>query len=104
MPESTPPERAPSDQKKPVVPPAARAAAARAEAEAAERRRAQKLEAPNPTWWAPVFVTLLVLGLIWIVVFYVTQGRYPVQSFGYGNLVAGFVLLISGFAMTMRWK
>ena len=104
MPESTPPERAPSDQKKPVVPPAARAAAARAEAEAAERRRAQKLDAPNPTWWAPVFVTLLVLGLVWIVVFYVTQGAWPIKSFGYWNLIVGFGLLLTGFAMTMKWK
>ena len=75
-----------------------------AKAHLSERRRAQKLEKPNPTWWAPVFVTLLVLGLLWIVVFYVTQGRFPVQSFGYWNLVSGFALLISGFAMTMRWK
>ncbi|MEI2647444.1 MAG: cell division protein CrgA [Dermatophilaceae bacterium] len=91
-------------QAKPVVPPAAKAAQKRMEREQAERRRAQKLEKPNPTWWAPVFVTLLVLGLLWIVVFYVTQGRFPVQSFGYWNLVSGFALLISGFAMTMRWK
>ena len=31
-----------------------------------------KAAEPNPTWWAPVFITLLVLGLLWIVVYYVT--------------------------------
>jgi len=59
---------------------------------------------PNPSWWAPVFITLLVLGLLWIVVFYVSSGAYPVAAFGYWNLVAGFGLLLVGFAMTMRWR
>jgi len=30
--------------------------------------RTSKAVEPNPTWWAPVFITLLVLGLLWIVV------------------------------------
>ncbi len=59
---------------------------------------------PNPSWWAPVFVTLMLLGLLWIVVFYITSGAFPVAAFGYWNLVAGFGLLIAGFAMTMRWR
>ena len=63
-----------------------------------------KAAAPNPEWWAPVFVTLLLVGLAWIVVFYVTQGSWPIQAFGYGNLVAGFALLLAGFGMAMRWR
>lgn len=59
---------------------------------------------PNPSWWAPVFITLLILGLLWIVVFYVSSGAYPVAAFGYWNLVAGFGLLLAGFGMTMRWR
>lgn len=59
---------------------------------------------PNPEWWVPVFVTLLLLGLVWIVVFYITQGAWPIGAFGYGNLVAGFVLLLAGFGMAMRWR
>lgn len=59
---------------------------------------------PNPSWWAPVFVTLMLLGLLWIVIFYISSGAFPVAAFGYWNLVAGFSLLIAGFAMTMRWR
>lgn len=66
--------------------------------------RAGKPPGQNPSWWAPVFITLLLLGLLWIVVFYVSAGAYPVQAFGYWNLVAGFGLLLVGFAMTMRWR
>ncbi len=66
--------------------------------------RAAKPATANPEWWVPVFVTLLLLGLIWIVTFYVTQGAWPVAKFGYGNLVAGFGLLLAGFGMAMRWR
>lgn len=66
--------------------------------------RATTSDVANPTWWAPVFITLLILGLIWVVVFYVTSGAWPVAAFGYWNLVAGFGLLLTGFAMTMRWR
>jgi hypothetical protein len=34
----------------------------------------------------------------------VSQGAWPIQAFGYGNLVAGFVLLLGGFGMAMRWR
>ena len=59
---------------------------------------------PNPEWWVPVMVTLMLLGLAWIVVFYITQGAFPVAAFGYFNLIAGFALLIGGFAMAMQWR
>lgn len=59
---------------------------------------------PNPTWWAPAFITLLVLGLLWIVVYYVSEYKYPIESLGAWNLGVGFALLLSGFVMTMRWR
>ena len=63
-----------------------------------------KATAPNPAWWAPVFITLLVLGLLWIVVYYISEYRFPIESLGAWNLGVGFVLLMSGFIMTMRWR
>ncbi len=87
-----------------VKPPAARVAEAKAVAEAERRRQAAKVAAPNPSWWVPVFVTLLLVGLLWIVTFYVTAGAWPIAAFGYWNLVIGFGILILGFSMTMRWR
>ena len=49
-----------------------------------------KATEPNPTWWAPVFITLLVLGLLWIVVYYVTSTGTPSRSIGVWNLGVGF--------------
>ncbi|HEX2706084.1 MAG TPA: cell division protein CrgA [Candidatus Lustribacter sp.] len=59
---------------------------------------------PSPRWWAPTFVTLLLLGLVWIVTFYVSEQRFPVQALGYWNLGVGFGLMMTGFSMTMNWR
>lgn len=63
----------------------------------------------NPRWYVPVMLGLMVLGLVWIVVFYLTQGRYPVPEVGgwapgNWNLVGGFVFVLAGFMMTTRWR
>ncbi len=64
---------------------------------------------PNPAWWVPTMTTLMIVGLLWIVVTYLTNFKFPlpfIQSFanGNGNLIAGFVLLMGGFLMTLRWR
>ena len=59
---------------------------------------------PNARWFAPLMAGLLVLGLIWIVVYYVSQRAYPIPGIGDLNLVAGFAILLAGFGMTTRWR
>jgi hypothetical protein len=59
---------------------------------------------PNPRWWAPVMLALMVLGLVWIVVFYITQTAYPIPKISTWNLLIGFGLLLAGFGMTTRWR
>jgi hypothetical protein len=59
---------------------------------------------PNARWFLPVMLTLLLIGLAWIVVFYITQIRYPIPGIGYWNLGIGFGILLVGFGMTTRWR
>lgn len=59
---------------------------------------------PNPRWFVPLMLGLMVIGLVWIVVFYVTETAYPVPGIGNWNLVAGFAFVLSGFVMTTRWR
>jgi len=47
---------------------------------------------------------LMLVGLLWVVTFYVTSANYPIPNIGYYNLAIGFGLMISGFMMTMRWR
>ena len=58
----------------------------------------------TPRWWAPVMVTLMVLGLLWIVTAYITQLQWPIGALGPWNIAAGFGLALVGFAMTTRWR
>lgn len=60
----------------------------------------------NPRWFVPLFVTLMLLGLIWIVVYYISSTRgnvYPIPTIGNWNLAVGFGILLVGFLMTMWW-
>ncbi|MBO1755070.1 cell division protein CrgA [Allobranchiibius sp. CTAmp26] len=76
--------------------------------ELARRTTAQKVRVTggdNPTWWVPLMVGFMVLGLLWLVVTYLSQGDYPAPKLGVvWNLGIGFVLVMVGFLMTTRWK
>ena len=58
----------------------------------------------SPSWWAPVMVTLMVLGLLSVVLTYLFKGDLPVPGLGNWNLAIGFVIMIVGFFMTLRWR
>jgi len=67
----------------------------------------QAIKAGNritPRWWVATMITLMVLGLVWVVTFYLSSSRYPVPGWDNWNLLAGFGLIIVGFAMTTRWR
>ena len=59
---------------------------------------------PNPVWYKPVMFGLMLIGLIWIIVFYISEGVYPVPALGAGNILVGFGVAIVGFLMTTRWR
>ena len=56
-------------------------------------------------WVAPTMVTLLVVGLVWIVVYYVAGDRIPFMvSLGAWNFAIGFGAMVAGLVMSMRWR
>jgi hypothetical protein len=59
---------------------------------------------PNPVWFKPVMFGLMIIGLLWIITFYISEGRFPVQAWQSWNIVAGFGIAIIGFLMTTRWR
>ena len=73
-----------------------------AEAKARHKVKAQRIG--NPAWFVPVMLGLMLIGLVWVVTFYITQERYPVESWGRWNLGIGFAFILAGFSMTTRWK
>lgn len=61
-------------------------------------------DAPNPVWFKPVMFGFMLLGLVWIIVFYVSQGTLPVPALGSWNILVGFGIAFIGFLMTTRWR
>ena len=46
----------------------------------------------------------MLLGLIWIIVFYVSQNQLPIPQLGSWNILVGFGIMFIGFLMTTRWR
>ena len=85
-----------------------RAAAARV-----SRSAVKVKDAGSPAWYAPVMVSVMVLGLLWVVVTYIFQGMYPIPWFVQhhshdwlinGNLYVGFVLMLVGMLGLLNWR
>ncbi len=58
----------------------------------------------SPRWLAPTMVAMFLIGLAWIVTYYVSQARYPVPGVGSWNMGIGFLFVIAGFGLATRWK
>jgi hypothetical protein len=55
-------------------------------------------------WVAPLMLAFFLIGLAWIVVFYVTTGSLPVEAIGNWNIVIGFGFIAGGFVVSTQWK
>ena len=69
-------------------------------------REAQRTsgDAPNPVWFKPIMFGFMLLGLAWIIVYYLSQGSWPIPGINEANIAIGFGFLIIGFFMTTRWR
>ena len=64
-----------------------------------------KAAQPSPRWYAVLMVALMLLGLAWIVVYYVAGDKIPLMvSLGAWNFAIGFGAMVAGLVMSMRWR
>lgn len=60
---------------------------------------------PSPVWLAPLMLALFGIGVLWLVVFYITQGDMPfVSGLENWNLLVGFGFIIAGFGLSTQWR
>ena len=59
---------------------------------------------PNPVWFKPVMVGFMLLGLVWILVYYISGSRFPIPGLDSWNLGIGLGIALIGFLMTTRWR
>ncbi|MFE9256459.1 cell division protein CrgA [Streptomyces sp. NPDC006879] len=67
-------------------------------------RQATNIRLSGSSWIAPIMLALFLIGLAWIVVFYVTDTRLPVEALGNWNIVVGFGFVAAGFGVSTQWK
>lgn len=74
--------------------------------ESPAQRSPRPANAPNPVWFKPVMFGFMLLGLLWIVVYYITSSTLslPVPALGQNNIFVGFGIMFIGFLMTTRWR
>ena len=59
----------------------------------------------NPRWFVPLFCALMIIGLVWAVVYYLSPGgAWPIPGIGAWNLAIAFAIILVGFIMTMWWR
>ena len=58
----------------------------------------------SPKWLAPLMVAGFIIGLLWIVVFYISTTKYPIPHIGAWNMVVGFGFIAFGFSLATRWR
>ncbi|WP_300344038.1 cell division protein CrgA [Nesterenkonia sp.] len=61
-------------------------------------------EESTPRWYVATMVGLMIVGLLWLVTWYVTSGQLPLSAAGGWNVVIGFGVIMIGMFMAMRWK
>ena len=61
-------------------------------------------QAPNPVWFKPLMFGFMIVGLAWIIVFYVSGSSAPIPDLTNWNILVGFGIMFIGFLMTTRWR
>ncbi len=64
-----------------------------------------RAKSPSPTWYAVVMIALMIIGLIYISLYYITGDRIGfMATLGSWNFLIGFGLMVAGLIMSMRWR
>ena len=66
-------------------------------------RKLAKPKSDNPRWLVPTMTTLLIIGPLWIVVYYTSSMKYPLPI-QHWNIGVGFLFLLAAMGLATRWK
>ena len=66
--------------------------------------KTQQLDDLNPVWFKPIMFGFLLIGFVWILVYYLSTARLPIAELGDWNLLIGIGIAMVGFLMMTNWK
>lgn len=64
----------------------------------------EKLPEASPRWLVPLMLFTFILGLLWIVVYYLAPDLPLISDLGRWNMLVGFGLIMVGFGLSTRWR
>jgi hypothetical protein len=60
---------------------------------------------PSPVWLAPLMLALFLVGIVWLVTYYLAGTGMPlVGGLGNSNLLIGFGFIVAGFGLSTQWR
>jgi Cell division protein CrgA len=62
-----------------------------------------KKKQPSPVWFGGIVLGTMLVGVAWLVAYYVSGGSLPVAKFQAWNVVIGFAWIATGFALSTQW-
>lgn len=65
---------------------------------------APKRKQPSPVWYGAIVLGTMLIGVAWLVTYYISGGRLPVESMAAWNVLIGFVWIALGFALSTQWR
>ena len=71
-----------------------------------DRTERKPVKFGSARWVAPAMVTCFVIGLLWIVVFYIAGPDVPVMKdlSALVNVIIGFAFITAGFIIATKWR
>lgn len=71
---------------------------------AQQMEQSQPVKEQTPLWYRVIMFSLLALGLLWIVVYYIFEGLFPIPNIGMWNITIGVGALMLSMLMMTRWR
>lgn len=63
-----------------------------------------KKKQPSPVWFGVIVLGTMLVGVAWLVMYYVSGGNLPVAKFQAWNVLIGFLWIATGFALSTQWR
>ena len=63
-----------------------------------------KVAGPSPSWYPIVMSVILVVGLAWLVVYYLAPNNPVMDGLNNWNFAVGFGVMLVGLVMAVRWR
>ncbi|WP_131784234.1 cell division protein CrgA [Protofrankia symbiont of Coriaria ruscifolia] len=65
----------------------------------------RKRKPPSPPWMGALILTLFLIGITWLLVYYFSNGDIPgMDSLGAWNILIGFGFVVAGLGVSTQWR